>query len=236
MNLEHDAKNRVLMEETYRAEVRKQLEAISGHRGNKVIKFFNTSLGLWLLSAIFISGAGAIYQGWQKELDAEKVRTQQKITEDATNTREIERLDIELSFRLSQALVHLSTIPDRVAALAGAGTESELELAIGSATFAVMSRLASAVKSERETLYSENAEYSVPALMAELRRRLPREERPSVERSLAALATLASQARFSRTRPAPEQAAAILHKKIILSRWRGTAFQYIDCNATKPFC
>ncbi|MEQ1794454.1 MAG: hypothetical protein ABL970_09715 [Nitrospira sp.] len=229
-------KERLHLEEKYRAEVRKQLEAASQGSSDKLSKFLNSSFGLWVLSAIFISGAGTIYQNWQKSVDAEKATFQQRLTEESINRQAIERLDIEISFRLSQALLQLSVIAERVSVQLKDKSADERTLAVADATFGVLQNLASALRNDREALYSEHSGYSLPTLLAELRRRLPEANRAEVERSLAALAGVANSTMFSSGGSIPEQTASILLEKVVLNRWKGTAFHHIDCSSKTPFC
>src|SRR5579883_2392325 len=87
-------KERIRLEEFYRNEIR---ESISASKGSPLWTFLNSTFGVWLLSALFVSGIGAAYTKYQ-EKSADRRRTQE-----AT-----ERLDLELGYRFSQIQVHLS--------------------------------------------------------------------------------------------------------------------------------
>ena len=60
-------------------------------KGSPVVSFLNTSLGLWLLSTIFISAGSAVYASWSAWQTAERKRLEV-----------VRRLDTEISFRLRQ--------------------------------------------------------------------------------------------------------------------------------------
>lgn len=242
MELDQNRKARIFAEEAYRSEVRKQLDAEKADKADKadkdgnLKKFLNSAFGLWLLSAIFISGAGAMYQNYQKRADEAKVEAQQKVAEASANRLAIERLDIEISFRVSQALLRLSTISEQVAAQMRDRPEAEQKLEEANFTFGTIQRLASATKSDKETLYPEHVSYSVPTLLTELRRRVPESDRPAIDRSLAALGALASKASYDKAIPVPLQAGTALQSQVILPRWKGGSFHYVSCSSQQPFC
>lgn len=236
MEIDQNTTARIFAEESYRSEVRKQLDADKTEKDGRVRKFLNSAFGLWLLSAIFVSGAGTIYQSWQKRADEDKVATQQKVVEAAANRLAVERLDIEISFRISQALLRLSTISEQVKAQMQDKPEAEQRLQEANFTFDTIQRLASATKSDRETLYPEHVSYSVPTLLTELRRRVPESDRPSIDRSLASLTALASKANYDKALPAPLQAGTAIQNQVILPRWKASAFHYVGCSAQQPFC
>jgi hypothetical protein len=235
MELNDEDKARILLEERYRAEVRAQVaedKPVSGWGA-----FLNSSFGLWLLSAIFISGAGTLYQRWQKEADRQRVVFQKTLQEEASRRDAVSRLDVEISYRLSSVLIQLAHVEERIDAQFVAKSKDDRRLQAGSVAFSVLGSLNNRENAGRDGLYPEFANFTLSTLLAELRRRLPQEERPEVEASLASLASLSKYTNFGNDGTAPaEAAAAELFSKVILKRWQGTAFHYIDCNVQKPFC
>jgi hypothetical protein len=67
--------------------------------GRKVINILNTSLGIWLLSAVFLSGFSAFYRDWKAAADKEDARAQSILD-----------LHMEISYRLSRAMSSASRI------------------------------------------------------------------------------------------------------------------------------
>ena len=101
-------KENIRLEETYRAEIRKSL---APKQRSGVWTFLNSSFGLWLLSAIFITVGGALWK--QAEVTHQKAAKEQqaKIDEAIARRQAIGRLDLEIGYRFSQVqqrLYHLS--------------------------------------------------------------------------------------------------------------------------------
>src|SRR5947208_11891473 len=99
--LTEEDKERIRFEEIYRLEVRRQLEAQTSTPARKIkfTQFLNTALGLWLLSAIFISGFSGIL-----------TLVLQRISVSKAQLHAIEHLDTEISYRFSQVLQRLFTL------------------------------------------------------------------------------------------------------------------------------
>jgi hypothetical protein len=240
MELDDTEKRRILLEERYRAEVRLALKEPSG---SKVASFLNSTLGLWLLSAVFLSGGGTVYGCWQRSVDATRVQAekdrdeqklrlerlldQQRVTQDA-----VERLDLEISYRFSQALLELFAISDSARLIQGA---ADRKLNSAQRTFGVLQSLTQPPRPRDAALYPEYTAYALPTLMSELRRRLQAADAAPVEQSLAALLGAGSRQTFATDDPAKEAASTLL-KDIVLQRWKRTAFHYVDCPASSPFC
>ena len=89
---------RIRAEEIFRDEVRKSLAAPSS-RTEKVGAFLNSPLGLFLLSAVFLSGLSALATRWYE--------TQQHKAATSENVR---RLDIEIGRRLERLPILLEPI------------------------------------------------------------------------------------------------------------------------------
>lgn len=248
MELDEAERSRIRLEERYRDEVRSELEAARKERSSGGARaFLNSNFGLWLLSAIFISGAGTLYQQWQKSRDEEKAVLQKardeekavfdkKIAAEGDNRESISRLDVEISYRLSTVLLTLASIPSRIDVKYAEKSDEEKHLLHAELTFGALQGLGSREQVSRSSLYPEYSSYTFPTLLAELRRRLPEAERERVESSIAAYAALQSKLSFSKDGLPSQQAGAVLFQKVILPRWQGTAFHHIDCNEKNPFC
>jgi hypothetical protein len=234
VELEQSARERILLEEQYRHEIREKLSEPKSD--GRLKKFLNSSFGLWLLSAIFVSGAGTLYQHWQKQSDEEKVVLQKKLDESAVNREAISRLDVEISYRISTALLELSSVEERVKMLGAEKTDNERKLMLAQTTFGVLRSLGTKERAARDGLYPEYSNYTLPTSFAELRRRLPESERAEVESSLASFAALSNSMQFKKEGAPPYQVGESLFSKVILKRWQGTAFHHVDCNASSPFC
>ena len=234
MEIEQKDRDRILLEERYRQEIRKQLAEPKSD--SRIKQFVNSAFGLWLFSAIFISGAGTLYQNWQKQVDEDKAKFQKKLDEGATNREAISKLDVEISYRLSSGLLELSSVEERIDAQHAGKTDQERALLAAQATFGILRSLNSKERAIQDGLYPEFGSYTLATLLAELRRRLPESERADVETSLASLSSLVTRMHFKGQSAAPRQAAEALFGTVIRKRWQGTAFHYIDCNKKTPFC
>ena len=234
MQIEQMDRDRILLEERYRQEVKEKLT--ESKSDGPVKRFLNSAFGLWLLSAIFVSGAGTLYQNWQKQIDENKAMFQKKLDEASANREAISKLDVEISYRLSTGLLELGSVEDRIRIQYSAKTDEEKKLMAAQATFGILRSLNSKERATRDGLYPEFGTYTLATLFAELRRRLPESDRANVEASLASFASLANSMQFKNDSPAPRQAGEALFQKVILKRWQGTAFHHIDCTAKNPFC
>lgn len=91
-------RDRIRLEEIFREEVRKGLQRPKTPR-EKVYDFFNSSLGVFVLSAIFVSGLSAAATEW---FESHQKQAQARET--------IRRLDIEIGHRVQQLPTLLSEI------------------------------------------------------------------------------------------------------------------------------
>src|SRR5215831_14500668 len=69
-------------------------DQVQSQNRNALWTFLNSSLGLWLLSAVFITGAGTLYTAWKTSFDQKKQRRETA-----------DRLDFEIGYRFSQVAV-----------------------------------------------------------------------------------------------------------------------------------
>lgn len=86
--LTDDEKQRIRAEEFYRQEVRAKLTKPSSRLG-RIVAFFDTSLGGWLLTSVFVGMMGVGYAHWQgRKIEAEASR------------KVVQSLDAEIAERL----------------------------------------------------------------------------------------------------------------------------------------
>jgi hypothetical protein len=178
--------------------------------------FLNSSFGLWLFSAIFITGAGSTFTYLQAQ-NSEAIK----------NKEYIEKLDLEISFRFSQFLnlvYELSTMDSKVELRGGKKPDDVLRLYNG---------LREPSSVTLGFLYPEFRQLGVTALEAELRRVLKGKERDEVDQALSYLTngTLLGPADFSNLNRVGATAL-----KSMAKRWKDMRFAFVDCPEAKPFC
>jgi hypothetical protein len=215
--LTDEEREKIRIEENYRAEVRGAVGSGTKRNSLTLWTFFNSSLGLWLLSAIFITGAGALFS------QAQHARSEQVKRRDA-----VERLDLEISYRFSRALVDLFHLTN------GDVNEPVLEGADASDVERVMASLNAPPGEGAVWLYPDFQDWGLPALMAELRRQLDDpEERRSVDTALARLTgRIWRNGNFTNV----EGTAAVIQRSLMVGRWKGNHFYFVDCPVEQPFC
>jgi hypothetical protein len=103
MPLTEDERQQIRLEEFYRDEVRKTMVPATPTPGRGLIPFLNTSLGLWLLSAIFISGVTNLYTAEQSRNERSRIQAEA----DRTRLNKQHTLDSELKYRLTYAIVSI---------------------------------------------------------------------------------------------------------------------------------
>jgi hypothetical protein len=232
--ISEETKNRIQLEEWYRTEVRDQIqrkkERENRSRSSRLIGFLNSSLGLWMLSAIFVTGAGSAYTQWRTaHEEQQKKETQARM--DAEKMKETtERLRLEVGHRISQTLGLLSNLSDK----RGRGT-----LGTGHNIGEVRSVLASfrnGTGQKVAPLYHEFASYSTIGLLTELRRLEPRpDKKNSLDRAIEDLSGLDGLLEVEKAPlSSPKSVAGAILKRFSSILWGD--FYYLDCPAEAPFC
>ena len=218
--LADNEKQKIKLEEEYRLEIRRQLQEKPEKKSGRsqFWAFLNSSFGLWLLSAVFITGIGAIYTRYQNARE-----------QDSKKKELIERLDFEISFRYSQVLNQLYHLTDRnpkAPLLASNRSSEEVRKTV--------ELLNQAPSGNSASLYPEFANMGIPALITELRRHLQDEdERQKVDVVLASLTGgVFENVDFSNV----PQVAGIILDKLMIGRWKNSYFYFIDCPPSAPFC
>ncbi|UFS62354.1 hypothetical protein LOH54_11960 [Sulfurimonas sp. HSL-3221] len=90
-------KERIKREEIFREEVRKEIEKSRKPTTwyARILKFFNTPLGIWLLSTVVVGVLGWLISRWQSRL-----------TEERKNKAKMEEIDLQIALRLKH--LHIS--------------------------------------------------------------------------------------------------------------------------------
>lgn len=221
--LDDTEREKIELEERYRFEIRNKLdENIKKESPSRFWAFVNSSFGLWLLSAIFISGVGTVYTQMQNSR-VERLKKEETLHAEELKTKElIGRLDLEIGYRLSQVQIRLYSL----------GGEPATKF-IGD----VINSLSRPPQGEFFPLYPEFSNFSLLALIAELRRHVPDAEREELAQVLADLTGVNVLIEVKGVnRSSAKQIASLILEKFRLERWRNTRFYFLECQVTSPFC
>ncbi len=232
-------RERILLEERYRVQVRRQLEAATTSRRASLWAFANSNFALWLLSAVFLTGLGAAYNRYHEDAK-----------EDAARRAVVERLDTEITFRISRVLAatrrlviagnrkrafeyELRTSTKRPSPSEGSRLKEEIaaDEKIISETPNRYELLRSAPSASYPALYPEYAAASLPTLVAELRNHVDEAQRRQLDQVIASLV----KHKFGTGRPLCTEAEEI-NQTFLLPRWKALPFDYVSCPFTSPFC
>jgi hypothetical protein len=166
--LSDDDKARIRLEEIYREEVRRQLQtAEPPTRGERLIAFLNSGLGIWILSSILVGLVTWSYTMW---------------TESRSTAREndaiIEKLDVEIVARMTRfrdlisSATTMETFYLAMVSLDNPETTGNLKVSV----------------------FPELAGRSLSSLLWELRARVPAAERAPVSSALRVAQAISTQA------------------------------------------
>jgi len=228
--LTDNEREKIRLEEEYRLEVRNQLQEANQKTQEASQKessklrlflsgawsFLNSSFGLWVLSAICITGASVAYTNYQNSR-AERLK----------NEEAIQKLDLELSYRYSQVLIQLYNLLDwdnGKLVLKRHGPDDVRK---------VLDLLEQQPKADPPSIYPEFSKMGIPALIVELKRHIQREEE---HRELdivlgAVTGGIFEDADLSNL----QQVAGRILEKLVLPRWKKSHFYFINCPASDPF-
>jgi hypothetical protein len=203
-------KGRIREEELYRYEVRKELTpTLNPRQSSPAIRFLGSPLGLWLLSAVFITGIGG---AWSKYLERQ--------SDSRTTTLKIDRLDSEISYRYSQVLQRLFTIAH----------DRKDSILSTSEVVALLER----PSEHLPPLHPEFRDRHVSGLVAELRLLLPSgPERDELDKLLGHLTTASP---LKLIEDDPTKSAAGILASVVLPRWKRFSFYHVKCPPSEPFC
>ena len=154
---------RVRLEEIFREEVRKTLHQQKTTL-QRVYDFFNSSLGIFVLSAILLGGLSALVTRWSEN--------HQKQAQDRETIR---RLDIEIAYRLQ----HLPVLSS------GVITFTQMHTAKGALVGKAEQHPTAGKLGEFEPIFPEFSGRTLFFLMWELQRTVPPEQRAQLDAPLA---------------------------------------------------
>lgn len=232
MELTDEDRERILLEERHRLEVRNDLEKQKPKGAARFIAFLNTQLGIWLLTAVVLTGGGYYYT-WRKETNAENFRIKDRI----------ETLDNEIAYRLHITLNMLFENSERHATLIAQGRplgpENDQLISEDLAAMHLLDRSPS--DNLFPPLFPEYAKYNFIGLVAEERRLVPLAQREELSEVLGSARWImpygSSDMRRSQLSN-PETVAKYVLEKLVRERWSGKHnwFPFLDCKPEKPFC
>jgi len=165
--LSDDDKARIRLEEIFREEVRRQLQDDKVRtRSHRILAFFNSGLGIWLLSSIVLGFITWSYSTWSD--------SRSKVRE---NEATIEKLDVEIAARVERFRE----------LLANATSAQTYYMALWS--------LDNPATIDKFTagIFPEFASRSLRSLLWDLRSRVPRSEKVEISFALRTAETLSSR-------------------------------------------
>jgi hypothetical protein len=229
--LDEPTKNRIWTEERFSAEVRKQLdEQSSKEKPGKWLKFLNSSFGLWILSAIFVSGAGSLYTQWHTT-HQEKVKAEERRHAEEQRLYDLhERMKLEIAHRLSQTLIRLSAVADRAnpERLRKGRTESDVETILEDFATGSGKRLA--------PLYGDLANQTTLAMVVEVSASSRSDQSAVLKRAVEDLSGLSELMDVEKAPLSnPLRVAGTLQKCLDALKFT-SGFYFLDCLAENPFC
>jgi hypothetical protein len=223
---------RIRSEESYRADIRKELGLTLPYRKTKaerIWQFLNSSFALWFLSAVLVSGLGTVYTAYQTAISEKAKSNEARVSAEKRREDLVDKLDIEISYRLSATLSKLSHAQDRFDQ-----TEVSARLELVSQALEPLVPMES---SRFPSLFPEFEKYSGLALIAELRRHVSDGEQENLKEVLAKTSGIVHEVAGNKTKKliSATVVAGQLLKAMHDARW-DIGFYYTDCSAQAPFC
>jgi hypothetical protein len=229
--LDESTKNRIWSEERFREEVRKQLEEQSSkEKPGKWLKFLNSSFGLWVLSAVFISGAGGLYTQWHTSHQEGVKLDDQRRTEEKRLVELHERMKLEIAHRLSQTLIRLSDAADsgQPERLRKGRTEKDVRVILEDFATGTGIRLA--------PLYADLANQTTLAMVVEVSASSKSDQSAQLKRAVEDLSGLFSLMEVEKAPLSnPVLVAGALQKRLDALKFT-SEFYFLDCPPENPFC
>ncbi len=170
LSLVDSDRKRLVAEEIFRTEVRQSLQP-SMTRSQRVLSFLNSNLGLWLLSALFVTGLSTAYSAWSTRATAKRVAEES-----------LRRLDFEIEHRMEC----LSVLDD------GIITFTQLETAKGALSGTNAARADVGDLGEFMPIFIEFKGRSLFSLIWEQQKLVPVSEQAALEIPLEQVRNLAS--------------------------------------------
>lgn len=226
-------KQQILLEERLRQEVKDSLSS--------PIKpsFFNSNLGLWLLSAIFISGLGTYYNHWNQGQIKETIKLEQTLKKEDKNQEVIEKLDTEIGYRISKSLTSFNGISHYIKfdKYSKDKYKTPYDFAVEQ-SFQVLKQMASYPPKTFPPLYPEYKDSSLPMLISELHRKVKSENKSELQSVLSTLLDVSSHYEFKgeKGKSPQEITAKLINENFLLERWKSQPFRYLNCKESEPLC
>ena len=190
----------------------------------------NSSFGLWFLSSVVVGGLGAVYTHNQNEKNEALKKLEFTQAEDANRRRLIEKLDLEIAFRLSNAISQLAATTD--------GNERCSTVGAKTGCPSVQRAINSVFRSRTSfpTMFPEFSNHSILALVAELKPLVPIDEQRKLRDVLSDMSGIYTMLLVAGAPLTdPKKVARAIQSKLVLPRW-DQGFYYLDCRGDDPFC
>lgn len=191
----------------------------------------NSSIGLWFLSSVVLGGLGFLYTQNQNERNEALKKLEFAQAEAAKNKVLVEKLDLEIGYRLSTAISQLADLNSNVRRCA---TAAEPPARCQSAQHNLDGLFTS--RAAQPTMFPEFSSHSTLALVAELKRLAPEREQESLRQvifDMSGFYTMLDVAKAPLDQPT--LVAGTILNKLVLPRWK-QGFYYLDCSKDSPFC
>lgn len=170
------------------------------------------------------------YQRALQQRESERLRdVRQKGSEEQLRKRElIERLDLEIGYRFSQVQIQLFSLVDQsVENYPFLQSKGENDVRN------ILNSLSQPTKGDIISLYQEFSNFSTVALIAELRRNVPKKEKNEIEQVLAHLSGIYIHLDVKKIKLSDTYGVAkLVFDDLMLQRWKDSQFYFTDC----PFC
>lgn len=182
------------------------------------------------MSAILVTWSGAAYTQWQaRRADREKVLQGQN-AENARNKELAERMDLEIAHRFSEFQINLTYL---VSNWGGKGTHYSFRQGKGEKDVRrAIDGLLQPAQNGYPALFPEFSNLSTLALVAELRRHVPAQEKGDIDQVIADLSGIYIFLDVRKVRTDDVHAVGNAVFALLLPRWRAGNFYFSDC----PFC
>ena len=245
---------RIGQEEALRAEIRDVLDTKAPKPKTPWAKFWvglNSTFGIWLLTAVFVTGLGSLVSHWYEEAREKQEKHEKELVEKAkkeearlaeeARKRETdallerqrketyERISLEIGHRFSDALSGLEDVSRRFGKRKGRNVHRAIVRALRPLT-----RPAS---SEQPPLFKDYEAFSGLALIVELRRHAGRAEADRLKEILGRTSNFLHEvtSEGSGRNFAARAAATDLIRAMHHSEWQH-GFAFTDCTPDNPFC
>jgi hypothetical protein len=214
--LSEEEKKRIEVIETYKFEVIDKLQTKKSKKFGlaMVFSFFNSKFGLWVLSAIFVSGGVKVYDDYKVKQENEKTRSEI-----------IEKLDNEIAFKFNKLLGAIDLMKEKEVEVISDQIFSNMEEA---KSFALW--IKKETGKEENYLYEEYKYWSLLALLVEQKRQLDhlKIKDPELEEVISHLNELQN---FFENRQLNyhdiDSIKEIIQENLVLSRWKSNGlFSY----------